>query len=542
MPAGLFLAGLAISGFTALRHLDPYDEGQLLLGVRHVIDGQWLYADYVFPYGPGHPLVLAVMQDVFGQSLLWWRLIRVAADATVALLVFVIVRREAPLPVALLAWLIAETGMAEPGGPNPFPVALAFGLAAFAVATKEPSLAVRDDSLKRTFNLTNGKGRGTAGGWRRPAAAGLLVALAAFWRIDFGVYAGAGILVALLLAPRHGATGRMSAPVAFALTSIGATILLYLPFAIAAGPGALWHQMVGQGLHDSKYWTLPFPWSYPGPFRLSSVGHFAHDVKKLIDFYIPATLLVGLVVLAGIIVARSRRGRDGLPWRWIGLLIYGLGTLVYLHSRTDEFHTQPLLVITATGLALGASWLWRERRGLPSAAAAPLLVGAGVILVLLAIHGSWNRASALLRPPTLVRVGLPGTSAVTDMPANVAALRQVVPYVQARVPPGQPIFVAPRRSDLDRLDDLLFYVLVGRDSVLNRGATLEALPAQQRATVAALEREKPRIVVRWIDPISSQPEPNLRGRATGSRVLDDYLAGAYLRTAQFGVYVVLERR
>ena len=112
----------------------------------------------------------------------------------------------------------------------------------------------------------------------------------------------------------------------------------------------------------------------------------------------------------------------------------------------------------------------------------------------------------------------------------------------AVVPAGQPIFVAPRRSDLDRLDDLLFYVLVGRDSVLNRGATLEALPAQQRATVAALEREKPRIVVRWIDPISSQPEPNLRGRATGSRVLDDYLAGAYRRTAQFGVYVVLERR
>jgi hypothetical protein len=554
LPAGLFLAGLAISGFTALRHLDPYDEGQLLLGVRHVIDGQWLYADYVFPYGPGHPLVLAVMQDLFGQSLLWWRLIRVAADATVALLVFVIVRREAPLPVALLAWLIAATGMAEPGGPNPFPVALALGLAAFAVATKEPPLAARDVALKRTFNLTNGEraevsggaeGRGVAGvagGWRRPAAAGLLVALAAFWRIDFGVYAGAAILVALLLAPREGATKRMNAPVAFASTAVGATILLYLPFAIAAGPRALWHQMVGQGLHDSKYWTLPFPWSYPGPFRVSSVGHVAHDVKKLIDFYVPAALLVGLALLAGMIVARSRRGRDGLPWRWIGLLVYGLGTLVYLHSRADEFHTQPLLVVTATGLVLGASWLWRERRGLPTAAAAPLLAGAGVVLALLAIHGSWNRASALLRPPTLVRVGLPGTSAVTDTPANVAALRQVVPYVQARVPPGQPIFVAPRRSDLDRLDDLLFYVLVGRDSVLNRGATLEALPAQQRTTVAALERERPRIVVRWIDPISSQPEPNLRGRASGSRVLDDYLARAYRRTAQFGVYVVLERR
>jgi hypothetical protein len=475
----------------------------------------------------------------------------VAADTTVALLVFVIVRREAPLPVALLAWVIAQTAMAEPGGPNPFPVALAFGLGAFAVATKEPPAAFAPATttpLKRTFNLTGGSGR-AMGGWRRPAAAGALVALAAFWRIDFGVYAGAGVLVALALAPPPQPGTPMSTRLrpagTFALVAAGVSGIAYLPFAIAASPGALWHQMVGQGLHDSKYWTLPFPWSFPGPLRVSSVGHFAHDVKKLIDFYVPVLSLFGLVVLAVAIVLRARRDRpagEGLPWRWIGLLVYALGTLVYLHSRADEFHSQPLLILSATGLALAATWLWRERHTLPTVATASLLAGSAAVLALLAIHGSWNRVSALLRPPNLVRVGLPGTSGVTDTPANVAALRQVVPYVQARVPPGQPIFVAPRRSDLDRLDDLLFYVLVGRDSVLNQGATLEALPAQQRATVAALERARPRIVVRWIDPISSQPEPNLRGLSSGSRVLDDYLARAYRRTAQFGVYVVLERK
>jgi hypothetical protein len=376
----------------------------------------------------------------------------------------------------------------------------------------------------------------------------VLVGLAAVWRVDFGVYAGAAIVVALVLAPpaQPGLPmlTRLRPAGIFALVAVVATVLLYLPFAIAAGPGALWHQMVSQGLHDSKYWTLPFPWSYPGPLRFSSVGHLAHDAKKLIDFYVPAALLAGLVLLAGMIALRARRGRGtgGLPWRWTGLFVYALGTLVYLHSRADEFHTQPLLVVTAAGLALAASWLWHQRDALPRLAAAPLLAGSGVVLALLAIHGTWNRASALLRPPTLVRVGLPGTSAVTDTPANVAALRQVVPYVQARVPARRPIFVAPRRSDLDRLDDLLFYVLVGRGSVLNRGATLEALPAEQRATVAALERERPRIVVRWVDPISSQPEPNLRGLSSRSRALDDYLGRAYRRAAQFGVYVVLERR
>ena len=121
-------------------------------------------------------------------------------------------------------------------------------------------------------------------------------------------------------------------------------------------------------------------------------------------------------------------------------------------------------------------------------------------------------------------------------------LRRVVPYVQARVPPGKPIFVAPRRSDLVRFDNLIFYILADRDTVLDAGATLQALPAEQRRTVRAIERERPRIVVRWTDPLSSQREPNRRGRPSGSRFLDEHLAREYRRVASFGDYRVLERR
>lgn len=535
LPVALFVAAAAISGFTILQHLDPYDEGQLLIAVRRIGEGHWPYADFVYPYGPGHPLLLAFAQQVLGPSLLWWRIVRVAADASVALLAFVIVRREAPLPLALLAWLIVETGMAEPGGPSPFPVALAFGLGAFAVATAAPPRAV-------------------AGAWRRPCCAGALVALAAFWRLDFGLYAGAGVLVALLLAPADRPV-RARAAATFAAAAAGLTAVLYAPFAIAASPGTLYHQLVGQGLHDAKYWTLPFPWGYDGQLRLFPPWSLAHDLKKVIDFYIPVTLLLGVGVLALAIVVRGRR--TTWPWRWIGLLVFALGCLVYLRSRTDEFHSQPLLVLVGVSLTIAASWLASEcksaadrepppvspgRRWLRTLSGPGLLAATALVLALLAFHGTANRLSALLQPPALERVGLPGTADVSDTPANAQALRQVVPYVQARVQPGQAIFVAPRRSDLVRLDNLLFYVLVNRDTVLNAGATLEALPAQQRITVAALERDRTKIVVRWTDPLSSQPEPNLRGRSTGSHILDDYLSRAYRQVAQFGVYVVLERR
>ena len=379
-------------------------------------------------------------------------------------------------------------------------------------------------------------GGGAERSWQRPAAAGVLVALAAFWRIDFGAFAALGVLAALLLAPASRGD-RVRAAGVFAGVGIAAGILLYAPFAIAAGPRTLYDQMVADALRYSSYWTLPFPLEYDGGLSFSSARALTEDLKDVVGFYVPAALVVGL--LAGAAACFVRWRRELLPWQWGGVLAFGLATASYLRSRPDEFHTQPLLVALAVLLPSAAVWLARQRNGVPGA----VLLGATVaVLSVLAVSGIANRLSALLLPPRLERVGLSVTSAVQAPPAEARTLRQVVPYVKARVPPDEPIFVAPRRSDLVRFDNLLFYILADRDTVLDAGATLQALPAQQRRTVAALERERPRIVVRWTHPLSSQREPNRRGRPSGSRILDAYLARAYRPEASFGYYRVLQRR
>jgi hypothetical protein len=48
--------------------------------------------------------------------------------------------------------------------------------------------------------------------------------------------------------------------------------------------------------------------------------------------------------------------------------------------------------------------------------------------------------------------------------------------------------------------------------------------------------------VRWTDPISEDPEDNPRGRPSGSRAVDEYLADAYRLRARFGFYDVLVPR
>jgi hypothetical protein len=71
---------------------------------------------------------------------------------------------------------------------------------------------------------------------------------------------------------------------------------------------------------------------------------------------------------------------------------------------------------------------------------------------------------------------------------------------------------------------------------------VQSRPREQALIVAALRRTRPRVVVRWTDPISSRPEPNRRGRPSGSRELDEYLAEGYRLDSRFGAYDVLVPR
>ena len=48
--------------------------------------------------------------------------------------------------------------------------------------------------------------------------------------------------------------------------------------------------------------------------------------------------------------------------------------------------------------------------------------------------------------------------------------------------------------------------------------------------------------MRWLAPESAEPEPNRRGRPSGSTALDDYLNDAYREAARYGDYVVLVPR
>jgi hypothetical protein len=529
---GLFAAGLLISGFTIRRGLEPFDEGLTLQAARRVADGQVPYSDFLWAYGPAHVYLLAGLFKLFGTSLLWWRVVRMFVDAAVALVVFAIVRREAPPRWALAAWLTTALAMAQPTAANPFAPALLFALLAVLVASEGP-------------------------GTRRWIGAGALVALAAAWRLDFGVYAGLAAMAAAAVARSTGAgamvaaakavvTGRSvrSIPLRAAATVAAAgaalTALVYLPFVVRDGPADAWRELIGHSLREGRYWRLPFPLGYDGQLRLWPPGSLAHDAKDVLDFYVPLLLVLGLAAIVVVLAARRRRSRirvpgdrgsDPLSPAAAGLAVLALTFVAYLLSRTDEFHSTPLIVVLAALIPLVAI-----RAPRPVAAALTTL------LVLLFGYGALNRLSALFSPPDLSAVHVAVADGVRAPPAEARSIEAMVAAVQRRVPPGEPIYSVTRRSDLVRINDPLIYVLTERDNPTRQDFGLQTGAKAQRDIVAALVRAKPKAIVRWTNPASTVREPNARGRASGIRTLDVWLAAHYRLAERDGDYEVLVPR
>ena len=98
---------MLLSGITIRWGINPHDEGLVLQAGRRIADGQLPYRDFYANYGPGQYYVVGGLDALFGPSLLTWRIVRVALDATVAVLAYAIARRDAPAPLALGAWLTA---------------------------------------------------------------------------------------------------------------------------------------------------------------------------------------------------------------------------------------------------------------------------------------------------------------------------------------------------------------------------------------------------------------------------------------------------
>jgi hypothetical protein len=481
----LFVLGALLSGLAIRWGINPHDEGLMLQAGERIADGQLPYRDFYANYGPGQYFLVGGLDVVFGPSLLTWRILRVLLDAGVAVLAYALVRRDAPEPLALGAWLTVAAAMAFPSIPHPNPTALALGFGALLLAE------------------------------RGPIPAGALAGLAAVFRLDLGLAALAGVVI---LAGRRGAAHAIAAGIA-----VGAVLMAPI---VIADPGAFWDQTIGFALDEQSLQRLPLPGAWEGGF----------EPNKILEFYTPYLLLAGCALWLAVAVWRR------LPLRlWAPAPLAAAG-VIYLLARADVYHLVPLAAVLPVLLPTAAA---AELRG-PARAVGATAVGVALVgvLALIAVQALDRKRIQVLDPPAQATIDIDVADGVKAPTAEAHALTALSRYVRARVPEGQPIFVANPRFDLVRVGNPLVYVLVGRPNptrydVMQPGVVTTA--PVQREIVRDLERSRPRLAVRWLSPVADQPEDNGAGRSSGVHVLDRYLARAYAPQRRFGDYLVLAR-
>jgi hypothetical protein len=509
----LFAGAALLSGITLLDGIQPNDEGLMLAAASRIADGQVPYSDFWWFYPPGQPYLLAGLWELFGPSLLVWRILRVLCDAAVAVLAYMLAVRGGASPrLALASWLAAALAMAYPTGPHPFPLTLVLVLAALLLFE------------------------------RKPLVAGVLAGVAAAWRIEFAAYLVLGVVAAYAVRGQ----GFVRQAGGFLGAAAAAALLLYTPVVAAAGLGDSSDLLVRYPIEDfGEYQSLPFPFDYDGPLNTSSIGGFLSDsAENLLEFYLPLALVVGL---AGSLLAlglRFRRER----WALVASSVFAIGMAHYLVTRPDVFHTAPLAVMVAV-LAAWAITDWREQRPPADEKRSPLRVAAlgGAVLsagaLAYAIVEGLDRRWLELRTD-YAELRLPAADGVRVRTSERLNLERAVRQVRERVPEGRPIYVATRRSDLVSSGNPLFYVLAGRPNPtrydIQAPGVVTSAPVQ-REIVRDLERTNTPLVVRWLDPITAVREPNRGGEPTGVTTLDDYLRRAYRSEARYGDYVILER-
>jgi hypothetical protein len=332
---------------------------------------------------------------------------------------------------------------------------------------------------------------------RRALAGGTLAGLACFFRPEIGIACAVGAVLETDSRRTHVA----AAAAAVAAVTLG-------PFVIALG-GDMLPQTIGF-VDEQRLQRLPFPLT----------PHVGLDPNKLLEFWMPLILVVGCA--AWLALGRRR-------WALAPLALVGLG---YLLARADEFHLVPLSVALAVMLACAAP----ARMG-------PARAVLGVLLALIAVHGVERQIGRVVHLPPLAAVpGGVGDGVQTDA-GDAHALRALVPFVRARVPPGDPVFVANPRFDLVHAGDPVLNVILDRPNptrydVMQPGVVTTA--KVQREMVRELGST--RLVVVWHDARATLREDNPAGRSSGVHILDAYLRTAFRPAARFGVYEVRLRR
>lgn len=501
----IFLAGLLYYLAYYNYGLNILDEGYLLDAVMRVRAGETPYRDFQFFYAPGRLYLFSLIFELVGPSLTAVRLFWVALHLATGVLMYLSLRRLAPVHVA--------AGFAA--------------LTVFAPGVWHKSFIVFFPTLTAclVFRYIDRPGRHTA------LAVGFAAGVACFFRQDVGVYPVVGFL-AMVALTWSGSNRKRELISELAWLLAGLSVVVVPFFAAFAAQGALkdmlWDLGVGGYLGNESN-SLPFPPLFP-----LWDGDITHTLVNK-SFYLPfAAYVAGAAYLM-----INFRGRSENPY-WKKLFFIeaaGLMLLMQLKSRSDVSHLWQVMPPVNMVMAALIAALYVQARATLSTTVRILAVG------LFAAMLAWLVVVSLASPATgsiaikggASRLLKEDRARVYVNPGLAANLEDTLGFIRANMGDAPYAFVSVP-------DAPLFYFLSGRRNPVRYGllrAGMSSREEEQRGAIRDLDEKK----VGWVIFNKAEVTDGIPSRAfaSHSNVLNAYILKNYRPVRTFGRFVVMRR-
>ncbi len=417
--------------------MDLLDEGFEYQLASRILQGEVPYRNFFTVVTPLAFYWQALLIALFGPGMIVGRTANLLCGVATAVLLYLVGRRLAGRPLALLAAL-AAIPWGVPWWPQPnysWYVILLELTAAWAA-----------------LRAADGRGR-----WW---PAGIWAAAAVLTKQNVGLATAAALgLYALWRGGWPGVRGYamgLGGPIAALVAYLGAGGAL----------GAFWYDTVGFAL---AHFPAAARIGYPplGPL-LAGLSRGRGGAQALVTYLPQAVLAAGVpVLLAGAVTRR--------PWLPEGVLAWclTLAALTIAYPRSDFVHIDYALAPAFLGLG----WLlWRLCGG------RRWLLPLPALLLLALTTAAWPRGLGWHFRGGGVPIGVPHTAGLRVAPGAAAMMRAAVAGIDRTVPPGRPVLILPWAN--------LFYYLADRPNPTpyDLDITLNMPPGGNTQIAAILER------------------------------------------------------
>lgn len=298
------------------------------------------------------------------------------------------------------------------------------------------------------------------------------------------------------------------------------------------------------------FYFVEFPLKIYGPYNRVPYPRLTVSAEQFLTgqtfyfYFTPLTLMSSILFL----VAGWHKPRDAkrslLFWPMLFFTLVGMLQLSQARFRADATHLFPAF-LAASGLMAFLLTCVHERRGWKYLVPPVLVVTVFLSPVLL------SKELSLLFPTAPTPLEVPRARNIDVAPKDdheaqeFRDYEQAVNYVRQITVEGERIFLGSVRHDRMCSADPMFYFLSERPSAtryheMSRGVVVRE--DIQKEIIGELEKNHVRVVIqrRFLDDQCG--EPNESSRASGSKLLDEYLRTHFTLDRHFGGNTILKNK